>query len=210
MRISEVVSRSPGVDERLQGRHRPGLTVRPYRRRMAVLFADISGFTELVETASPEIVYQVVRPLMDRLVLLVRHHGGDIQQVLGDGFMAVFGLCIMRGDEAERAIRAGLALLATARQGDPAVHVGIEYGQVLVTSSWETAQFGVWGRPVTIAQRLCDAAGPGELQIGPAAFTTAETQVGPATPVRARLKGITDTVIAHRTITAEWQPMPAG
>lgn len=97
---------------------------------MAVLFADISGFTELVESAPPEIVYQVVRPLMDRLVLLVRHHDGDIQQVLGDGFMAVFGLCMVRGDEARRAIRAGLALLAAVGQSDPAVHVGIEYGKV--------------------------------------------------------------------------------
>jgi class 3 adenylate cyclase len=210
MMISEVVSKFPRVDHRLQGRTRPGLTTRPYRQRMAVLFADISGFTELVETAPPEIVYQVVRPLMDRLVLLVRHHGGEIQQVLGDGFMAVFGLYTVRGDEAQRAIGAGLALLAAARHGDPAVHVGIEYGQMLVTSSWETALFGVWGRPVTIAQRLCDAAGPGELQIGPTAFTTAETHIGPSTPVCARLKGITDTVIAHRMIPAEYQPIPAG
>jgi class 3 adenylate cyclase len=208
--ISEVVSRFTRVDHRLRGRNRPTFPTRPYRRRIAVLFADISGFTELAQTAPPEIVYQVVRPLMDRLVLLVRHHDGDIQQVLGDGFMAVFGLCMVRGDEAQRAIRAGLALLAAARQGDPAVHVGIEYGQVLITSSWETAQFGVWGRPVNVAQRLCDAAGPGELQVGPTAFAITETHVGPATPVRAQLKGITDTVVAHRMILTECKPMASG
>jgi class 3 adenylate cyclase len=115
-----------------------------------------------------------------------------------------------RGDEARRTVRAGLALVAAARQGDPAVHVGIEYGQVLVTPSWKPAQFGVWGRLVKVAQRLCDAAGPGELQIGPAAFALADTHVDLATPVRVRLKGITDAVVAHRTMRAECKPMAAG
>jgi class 3 adenylate cyclase len=170
---------------------------------VAVLFADISGFTRLVETVAPETVYQVVRPLMDELVVLVHQHHGEIQQVLGDGFMAIFGLSAARGDEAQQAVRAGLALLAAASKGHPAVHLGLEYGEVLVTRSWEPAEFGVWGRPVNIAQRLCDFAGPGERQIGPGAFATAGTQVGAATPVRVWLQGITHTVVAHRMIFNE-------
>ncbi|HET6530630.1 MAG TPA: adenylate/guanylate cyclase domain-containing protein [Actinoplanes sp.] len=168
-----------------------------YRRRVAVLFVDICGFTRLVDTTDPELVYQVVRPLMDRLVAVVRRHGGEIQQVLGDGFMAVFGLTDPRGDEARRAVRAGLALLAAADRR-PAVHVGIEYGDVLVTPSFEPAEFGVWGRAVTVAQRLCDLAGPGELQVGPAAYAAAGPHAGRATPRPATLKGITHAVVAHR------------
>src|SRR2546429_3454499 len=76
---------------------RPGPGQHPHaagaqRRQVAVLFADISGFTRLVESVDPETVYQVVRPLMDELALRVRLHDGEIQQILGDGFMAVFGL----------------------------------------------------------------------------------------------------------------------
>jgi class 3 adenylate cyclase len=193
----------------LRGRRRNTHAAAPRRRRVAVLFVDISGFTRLVETVAPETVYQVVRPLMDRLLLLVRHRRGDIQQVLGDGFMAIFGLSTGRGDEAQQAVRAGLAMLAATAKGHPAVHLGVEYGEVLVTRSWESAEFGVWGRAVNVAQRLCDLAAPGELHVGPAAFAIAGNHVGPATPVPTWIKGITDTVVAHRMILGESRSAPA-
>jgi class 3 adenylate cyclase len=171
-----------------------------HRRFAAVLFADLTGFTELVETVEPEIVYQVVRPLMDDLVAIARRHGGEIQQVLGDGFMCVFGLGEATGDEADRAVRAGLALVAAGGTEfvRPSVHAGVEYGEVFVTPSWPPAGYGVWGRPVNLAQRLCATAGPGELQIGPAAFARAGSGVGPSTRGQARLKGMVNPVVTHR------------
>jgi class 3 adenylate cyclase len=171
-----------------------------HRRFTAVLFADLSGFTELVESVEPEIVYQMVRPLMDDLVAIARRHGGEIQQVLGDGFMCVFGLHDTDGDEAERAIRAGLALVAAggAAKVRPSVHVGVEYGEVFVTPSWPPAGYGVWGRAVNIAARLCALAGPGELQIGPGAYTRTADQRFVASPQRAALKGVVGPVLAHR------------
>jgi class 3 adenylate cyclase len=63
-----------------------------YRREVVILFADITGFTQLAETLDPEVVYLRVSPLLDALVLRVHQHGGQVQQVLGDGFMAAFGL----------------------------------------------------------------------------------------------------------------------
>jgi class 3 adenylate cyclase len=178
--------------------HRVG----PHRRHVAVLFADVTGFTRLVETVEPEIVYQMVGTLMNTLVPLVHAHGGEIQQVLGDGFMAVFGLRTApgeaeRGDEAERAVRAGLSMVGATR-GDLPVHVGIEYGEVLVTPAWESAGFGVWGRAVTVAARLCDLAGPGDCQVGPVAFARSGHCVDSDVPAPVRLDGITEAVIAHR------------
>jgi class 3 adenylate cyclase len=170
------------------------------RRRAAVLFADLTGFTRLVETVEPELVYALVRPLMDDLVGIARRHGGEIQQVLGDGFMCVFGLRETNGDEADRAVRAGRALVAAGGRATvrPSVHAGVEYGDVYVTPSWPPAGYGVWGRTVNLAKRLCDLAGPGELQIGPAAFARTADQVGPTLTGHARLKGITDPVVTHR------------
>ena len=165
-----------------------------------MLFADLTGFTDLVERAEPEVVYDVVRPLMDELVLLVRLHDGQVQQVLGDGFMCVFGLPGFTGDPAEHAVRAGLSLVAAGgpRLSRPAVHVGVEYGEVLVTRSWDPAAYGVWGRAVNLAKRLCDTAGPGELAIGPAAHARAGAPARDARPVRVRLKGVADPVVSHR------------
>jgi len=182
------------------------------RRHAAVLFADLSGFTALVESAQPETVYQRVRPIMDELVVLVSAYGGEIQQVLGDGFMSVFGLgpeCgpgRENGDEVARAVQAGIALVcagAGASGGLP-VHVGIEAGEVLVSPSWEPARFAVWGRAVTVAKRLCDLAGAGTMHIGPQAFERGGRQVverwddGLATSTHARLKGIAGEVVLHR------------
>jgi class 3 adenylate cyclase len=165
-----------------------------------VLFADLSGFTELVESVEPEIVYQMVRPLMDDLVAIARRHGGEIQQVLGDGFMCVFGLHDTDGDEAERAIRAGLDLVAAggAAKVRPSVHAGVEYGEVFVTPSWPPAGYGVWGRAVNLAARLCALAGPDELQVGPGAYSRMSSQRVSALPQRAALKGLASPVLSHR------------
>lgn len=171
------------------------------RRQVAVLFADICGFTRLVESSDPEIVYRIVRPLLDDLVDCVHRYGGEVQQVLGDGFMAVFGLRRSFGDETARATEAGYAMLRGTRPGRPAVHIGVECGEVLVTRSWDPACFGVWGRAVNLAQRMCGVAGPGELVLGPAAFAEAGHLAGPATDALVRVRGVAEPVLTHR-ITA--------
>lgn len=178
--------------------------IRMQRRDVAVLFADLSGFTRLVESVDPETVYEVVRPLMDELVALVRAHVGDIQQVLGDGFMSVFGLHSQDGDEAARALRAGVALVAAGSELGMRlpVHVGIECGEVLVSPSWEPAGFAVWGRAVTLARRLCEVAGPGTVHIGPRAFELAGQSVECASPMPTHLKGIVGDVLVHRVVSA--------
>ena len=168
-----------------------------FRRHVAVLFVDITGFTRLVESVPPEEVYRTVRPVLDELSRVVQRHGGEIQQVLGDGFMAVFGLRTS-GDEVGSAVRAALAALRVSAQ--LSVHVGVEYGEVLVTPSWEPGRFAVWGRVVNVGKRLCDLAAAGELQLGPVAFGRVAEQVGAATPARVTLKGITDAIVTHRVV----------
>jgi class 3 adenylate cyclase len=173
------------------------------RTQVAVLFADLSGFSGLVESVDPEMVYATVRPIMDESVTLVNAHGGDIQQVLGDGFMAVFGLRGEPGQTADAALRAvgvGMALVAATanKPGRLPVHVGIECGEVLVSPSWQPAGFAVWGRAVTVASRLCDLAGPGTIHIGPRTFELAGPDLGLTPPVRTRLKGTRGHVLVRR------------
>jgi class 3 adenylate cyclase len=173
------------------------------RTQVAVLFADLSGFSGLVESVDPEMVYATVRPIMDESVTLVNAHGGDIQQVLGDGFMAVFGLRgepSQTGDAALRAVSVGMALVAATanKPGRLPVHVGVECGEVLVSPSWQPAGFAVWGRAVTVASRLCDLAGPGTIHIGPRTFELVGPDLGLTPPVRARLKGTRGHVLVRR------------
>jgi len=186
-----------------------GDDVQVKHQHATVLFADLSGFAALVESASPEGVYALVRPLMDELVLLVRTHGGDIQQVLGDGFMSVFGLGSLTEADGARAtadaVRAAVALVRAAadRGGRLPVHAGIESGDVLVSPSWDPARFAVWGRAVIVASRLCDLAGPSTVYVGPRAYalvgepTLTELNVGPATAFRTTFKGIAGEVAVN-------------
>jgi len=193
----------------MHGQTLAGENIRVQRRHVAVLFADLSGFTGLVESVDPEMVYEVIRPLMDELVALVREHAGEIQQVLGDGFMCVFGLRSQDGDEVARAVRAGLSLVSepSGQGGRLPVHVGIECGEVLVSPSWEPAGFAVWGRAVTIAKRLCDLAGPGTVHIGPCAFERAGPEVEYGRPTRAHLKGVTGDVVVRSVTTVAERPL---
>ena len=182
----------------------------PRRREVAVLFADICGFTRLVESTEPEAVYRIMRPLLDDLAGCVHAYGGEIQQVLGDGFMAVFGLRRSLGDEGERATAAACAMLRAGRPGRPDVHVGVECGEVLVTRSWEPACFGVWGRAVNLAQRLCTVAGPGELVLGPNAYAGAGHLTGPADEALVRVRGVADPVAAHRVTFGITHALPVA
>jgi class 3 adenylate cyclase len=176
------------------------------RVHATVLFVDVSGFTALVDSEQPETVYELMRPILDGLVLLIGKYGGIVQQVLGDGFMSVFGLGTPGAydNDVERAVEAGIALART----DAAlpVHVGLEAGDVLVSPSWEPALFAVWGRAVNVAKRLCDLAEPGAVYLGPRAFEEggqrflAGLDAGPVRSIDAHLKGIAGDVRAYRLV----------
>src|SRR5215475_11064414 len=130
-------------------------------RNAAILCADVVGFMTHVRSEGAEHVVTLVGRLMAQEVAMVRSYGGEVQRIVDDGFIAVFGLGPQRGDEATRAVRAGAALVA--RAGDDgsglSVHVGVEYGQVVISPSWEPSGFAAWGETVATAVRLCHAAG---------------------------------------------------
>ena len=85
------------------------------RKLVTLVFADLSGFTALASSLDPEEVYTVVRPGLAAMQRLVEEHGGTVPQVMGDGFMAVFGVPAAHEDDAERAVRAALAVRDHAR-----------------------------------------------------------------------------------------------
>ena len=149
-------------------------TTRLERKVVTVLFADLAGYTSLAESLDPEEVYSVVRPWMTELRLIVEDHGGTVPQVMGDGFMAVFGVPATHEDDPQRAVRAGLALaehgarLAARQSGVrfPGLRVGINTGEVIVAGSREPSGFAVIGDPVNVSARLAGLAEPGQVFVG--------------------------------------------
>ncbi len=110
----------------------------PERRQLTVLFCDLVGSTALAVKLDPEDLREVVRGYQSSCAAVVTQMGGHVARFMGDGLLVYFGYPQAHEDDAERAVRAGLNLVAKVNQlllptGDPLqVRVGIATGVVIV------------------------------------------------------------------------------
>lgn len=162
------------------GEQAPGATPAPgaqepdERRTATVLFADLSGYTAIAENLDPESVKRLLERILTRLSKEVGEYGGYVDKFIGDNVMAIFGAPIAHGDDAERAVRAGLAMqVAMDEINEPlarqhgvtfALCVGINTGEVLAGRVGES--YTVIGDAVNVAARLQAAARPGTVTVG--------------------------------------------
>src|SRR5436189_4066079 len=137
------------------------------RKLATVMFVDLVDSTALVTGADPEVVRRRVQTFFDRVSHCVITHGGIVEKFAGDAVMAAFGVPQAHEDDAERAVRAGLAILDAVEELELQARVGVESGEVVVEES--DSSFAT-GEAVTLAARLQQAAGAGEVLIGPYAY----------------------------------------
>jgi class 3 adenylate cyclase/tetratricopeptide (TPR) repeat protein len=167
------------------------------RKLATVLFVDLVDSTALVTGADPEVVRRRVQTFFDRVSHCVTTHGGIVEKFAGDAVMAAFGIPTAHEDDAERAIRAGLAILEAVEELELEARVGVESGEVVAEDG--EATFAT-GEAVTLAARLEQAAQPGQLVIGPGAhrLTLGRIEVEDLGPVD--LKGVQQQVWAWRAL----------
>lgn len=134
------------------------------RKLATVLFADVVGFTTLSEETDHETVARMVDAAFRALGQVVDEHGGTVDKYMGDSVMAVFGVPVAHDDDAERAVAAGLAMRELG--GDLAFSIGINSGELTVTSFAGGTDLTVIGDVVNVAARLEKVAGPGEVLCG--------------------------------------------
>ena len=159
-------------DRRTVGSRAP-VAERGERKLVSVLFADLAGYTALAASMDAEEVYRFLRPQLHALQRIAETFGGTVPQIMGDGFMAVFGVPIVHEDDAERAVRAALAVRDHVRELNsgseglpfPEVHAGVNSGEVMVAPSDEPAGFTVIGDTVNTASRLADLAPGGRVLV---------------------------------------------
>jgi len=160
------------ADRRAAGSRAP-VAERGERKLVSILFADLAGYTALAASMDPEEVYRFLRPEMHTLKRIAETFGGTVPQIMGDGFMAVFGVPVVHEDDAERAVRAALAVRDHVRELNagseglpfPEVHAGVNSGEVMVAPSDELAGFTVIGDTVNTASRLADLAPGGRVLV---------------------------------------------
>ncbi len=155
------------------------------RRHITVLFADVSGYTELAERLDPEEIKDIMNPLFEAVTKVILKYEGCIEKFSGDAVMALFGVPSSHEDDPVRAIRAAqeihrtmgaLSLKFQNPIGHPlAVHIGINTGLVVtgeIHSDDGTHQ--VAGDTVNVASRLCDLAKADETLVGQTTSSQAE------------------------------------
>ena len=175
------------------------------RRIVSVLFADLVGFTPLSERLDAEDVATIQDAYFAGVRDTVTRYGGVLEKFIGDAAMAVFGVPRSRDDDAERAVRAGLALIGSVEQlgarlglepGELQLRVGVNSGEVVHATDGPDAG-RVTGDTVNTAARLQAAARPDAVLLGELTALAVEAAIdladaepvtlkGKAEPVRAR------------------------
>jgi class 3 adenylate cyclase/tetratricopeptide (TPR) repeat protein len=181
------------------------------RKVVSVLFCDLVGFTARSDRADPEEVRAVLRPYHLMLRTVLERFGGTVEKFIGDAVMAVFGAPAAHEDDAERAARAGLAILEAVRglavpSGvDPlAVRLGIATGEVLVSlGARPVAGEGmVFGDVVNTAARLQTAAPVGGIVIDESTFQLTQEVIRCVELEPVAVKGKADPLPIWRVVRA--------
>jgi class 3 adenylate cyclase/DNA polymerase III delta prime subunit len=147
------------------------------RRQLTVLFCDLVGSTELAARIDPEDLRGVMGAYHRCTAAVVERFQGHVAKYLGDGVLAYFGWPQAHEDDAERAVRAGLALVGAVAELEPyaearlQARVGIATGQVVVgdvVGEGAARDVAVVGSTPNLAARLQAAAQPGTVVISQA------------------------------------------
>src|SRR5690242_13701860 len=165
------------------------------RRLVSVLFADLVGFTTLSESRDAEEVRALLSRYFDTCRRLIELYGGTVEKFIGDAVMAVWGTPTATEDDAERAVRAALDLVAAVSAlGDELgleelrARAGVLTGEATVTLDAE-GQGMVAGDVVNTASRIQALAEPGRVLVGDATRRSTEPTIVYADAGSHELKG---------------------
>jgi class 3 adenylate cyclase/tetratricopeptide (TPR) repeat protein len=182
------------------------LSLEGERKQVTVLFADLKGSMELLADRDPEEARSILDPVLERMMEAVHRYEGTVNQVMGDGIMALFGAPIAHEDHAIRACYAALAMQAALRRYSDevrrmhgvAVHfrVGLNSGEVVVRGIHNDLHmdYSAIGQTVHLAARMEQLATPGSILLTPATLRLVEglVQVHALGPIP--VKGLVDPV----------------
>src|SRR5258706_2090246 len=169
------------------------------RKLATVLFVDIVDSTALVADADPEVVRRRVSRFFDQVSHCIVTHGGTVEKFAGDAVMAAFGVPLAHEDDAERAVRAGLATLEGVKALGLQARIGIESGEVVADDGESTF---ATGEAVNLASRLQAHAGANEIIVGPGTTSLLRGRVELESIGELDLRGWREPVAAHRVVCA--------
>jgi class 3 adenylate cyclase/tetratricopeptide (TPR) repeat protein len=147
------------------------------RKQVTILFADLKGSMELLAERDPEDARRILDPVLERMIEAVHRYEGTVNQVMGDGIMALFGAPLAHEDHAVRACYAALRMQVSVKVYaeqtrhsvgvEPQIRVGINSGEVVVRSIGSDLHmdYTAVGATTHLASRMEQLAGPGTIRM---------------------------------------------
>jgi len=184
------------------------------RKQVTVMFCDMEGFTPLVEKLGPEETYGIMDQVYEILIHKVHDYEGTVNEMTGDGVMALFGAPIALEDAPQRAVRSALTIhremakfsdkLKQEREGIPPLkmRIGIHTGPVIVGSLGNNlrVEFKAVGDTVNLASRMEGLAEPGATYVTEEIFKLTEGFFRFEALGEKEVKGKEETVRIYRVI----------
>jgi class 3 adenylate cyclase/tetratricopeptide (TPR) repeat protein len=176
------------------------------RKQVTVLFADLKGSMELLADRDPEEARKILDPILEVMMEAVHRYEGIVNQVMGDGIMALFGAPVAHEDHAVRACYAALRMQESVKRNDEGVRrhaginvrirVGLNSGEVVVRAIGSDLHmdYTAVGQTTHLAARMEQMAAPGTIVIPAATLKLAQGYVE-AKPLGATaVKGLTEPI----------------
>jgi class 3 adenylate cyclase/tetratricopeptide (TPR) repeat protein len=183
------------------------------RKQVTVLFADLKGSMELLADRDPEEARKILDPVLEHMMEAVHRYEGTVNQVMGDGIMALFGAPIAHEDHAVRACYAALRMQESVKKyadevlrthGVVKIRVGLNSGEVVVRSVGSDLRmdYTAVGQTTHLAARMEQLATPGSIRLTAETLYLAEgfVQVTPLGPVP--IKGLGESVEVFELVGA--------
>jgi class 3 adenylate cyclase/tetratricopeptide (TPR) repeat protein len=187
------------------------------RKQVTVLFADLKSSMELLADRDPEEARKILDPVLELMMEAVHRYEGTVNQVMGDGIMALFGAPLAHEDHAVRACYAALRMQESiARyadgvfrsQGIPIqIRVGLNSGDVVVRAIGSDLRmdYTAVGLTTHLAARMEQMATPGTTLLAPATLLLAEGYVEVTALGPTAVKGLPEPLEIHRLTGASAQ-----
>jgi class 3 adenylate cyclase len=168
------------------------------RKQVTVLFADLKGSMELLADRDPEEARKLLDPVLERMMEAVHHYEGTVNQVMGDGIMALFGAPIGHEDHGARACYAAMRMQRRVnlyadeiqqKGGTPVqIRVGVNSGEVVVRAIGSDLRmdYTAVGQSTHLAARMEQMAKPGSVLITGGTMKLAEGHVRSGRSERSR------------------------
>jgi class 3 adenylate cyclase/tetratricopeptide (TPR) repeat protein len=189
-------------------------TLEGERKQVTVLFADIRGSTSLLEGIDPEEAQKIIDPVLQVMMDAVHRYEGTVNQVLGDGIMALFGAPLAHEDHALRACYSALAMQEEMRRHrrklgqseESGLHIGIgmNTGEVVVRSIGNdlNIEYSALGHTTHLAARMEELAGPGAALLPASTLRQVEGFVQVKSHGTAQVKGVSQPVETYELVGA--------